>query len=87
MANERQQNRLELVEALASTIQKKFMEPAGDRMELVNCEIKDLSGRVAELEQKMTLLAKSLCRTRLLAYISLVAATLLAFYQLFSNVR
>lgn len=86
MPNERQQSRLEMVESLASSIQKKLLEPAGDRIDLVNCELKELSGQVAELEQKITILSVNLGRTRLLACVSLVAAVLLAVGQFFLTI-
>ncbi|TEB15994.1 hypothetical protein Psfp_01770 [Pelotomaculum sp. FP] len=58
------------------------MEPAEDRVELVNCEIRDLSARVTDLEEKVALLAaKHGRRTRLLACVSLVAAALMFLAQ------
>ncbi|HBC94582.1 MAG TPA: hypothetical protein DCZ10_17215 [Pelotomaculum sp.] len=87
MPNERQQNHLELVESLASSIQKRIVEPAEDRLELVNCEIRDLSARITDLEEKFALLAAKHGRTRLLACISLTAATLMFLAQIFSHVR
>lgn len=87
MPNENPQSRLELVESLASSIQKKLVEPAEGRMEIVNREIIDLSIRVAGLEQKAALLAARHSRTRLLACFSLVMAALLALGQAFSYIR
>ncbi|TEB05003.1 hypothetical protein Psch_03766 [Pelotomaculum schinkii] len=81
MPNEKRQNHLELVESLASSIQKKLVEPAEDRVELVNCELRDLSARVTDLEEKVALLAAKHGRTRLLACVSLVAAALMFLAQ------
>lgn len=87
MPNDNQRNRLELVESLASSIQKKLLEPAEDRVELVNCAIKDLRGQVAGLEQKVALLTVRHGRTRLMASVSFVAAILLALGQIFLLIR
>ncbi|MDD4237439.1 MAG: hypothetical protein PHT62_02605 [Desulfotomaculaceae bacterium] len=87
MPNEKRQSHLELVESLASSIQKKLVEPAEDRVVLIHYEIKELSERVAGLEQKVALLDARHRRTRLLACVSLVAAALLVLAQIFSHVR
>lgn len=87
MPNENPQSRLELVESLASSIQKKLVEPVEGRVEIVNREIMDLCIRVADLEQKAVLLAARHGRTRLLAFISLVMVSLMALGQVFLYVR
>lgn len=87
MPNDSPQSRLELVEALASSIQKKLVEPVEDRMEIVIREIGGLNERVAALEEKAALLSARLSRTRLLACISLVMAALLALARIFLDIR
>jgi hypothetical protein len=85
--DEKQQCRLDLIESLATSIQNKLVEPVEGRVEIVNREIMDLSARVASLEQKSALLSARHGRTRLLAYVSLVMASLMALGQVFLYIR
>jgi len=87
MPNENPQSRLELVESLATSIQKKLVKPAEDRVELVNCEIKDFGERVTALEQKVFLLVTAHTHTSLLTRLSLAVAALLVLSQIFLHVR
>lgn len=87
MTSEKRQGHLELVESLASSIHKKLVEPAEDRVELINCDIRELNERLSGLEQKVALLIVRHGRTRLLAWVSLTAAALLISAQIFAQVR
>lgn len=86
MPNEKRQSHLELVESLASSIQKKLVKPAEGRLETVHCEIRDLSERVGVLEQKLALLTARHGRTRLLTCVSLVAVALLVLGRILSYI-
>lgn len=82
MLEEQQQNRMELVDELASSIRKKFVERAEHREKNINRALQESGAKLAFLEQKTALLAASHNRTRLLTYISLTLAVLAVLGQI-----
>lgn len=87
MPNEKRPNHLELVESLASSIHKKFVEPAEDRVELINNEIRRLNQQMSELEQKLAMLRVKQGRISLIAYLALAGIVLIVLGQVFWPVR
>lgn len=67
MPIENLQNRSELVHSLASTIQKKIVAPAADKVDFINLEMKEINQKINSLEKEVFLLTAAHSRTRLLA--------------------
>lgn len=70
MPIENLQNQSELVRSLASTIQRKIVAPAADKVDIMNVEIKEINQTIADLEKKISLLAAAHNRTRALAAVA-----------------
>lgn len=78
MPIENTQNRSDLVRSLATTIQKKIVAPAADRVDIINVEMKEINQKIAVLEKELFLLAAAHSRTRALAAVAALGAAALA---------
>jgi len=85
--DKQQQDRMELVDDLASSIRKKFVERVEQQERNTNRALQELETKHTFLEQKTALLAASHNRTRLLTYISLTLAGLAVLGQIFLYIK
>lgn len=77
MPIENPQNRSELVRSLASTIQRKIVAPAADKVDLINVEIKEINQKITGFEKEFSLLAAAHNRTRMLAAVATLGLVVL----------
>lgn len=80
MHNENVQDRSDLVRSLAATIHKKIMEPAADKIDIVNLELEKMNHKVSGLEKELSALAGAHHRTRLLAVTTMLVVAVCAAF-------
>ncbi|BAF60205.1 hypothetical protein PTH_2024 [Pelotomaculum thermopropionicum SI] len=76
--SEKTQNGAELIRSLASTIQKKIVEPAAGRANAINLEILEINKKMEAMEKELSLLAAACRKTGLLAAAAVLGMILLA---------
>lgn len=85
MTNENLQNQAEMVNQLASTIHKKIVAPAADKMELINQQISHTYKLIEGLEKETSALRAAHSRTTLLAVITALGLAVLIIVITFSK--